>query len=512
MNRRFLALWFPFLPADRLRWQRAQAGGSLPEAPFAFVEKAQNVLRITAVDQSAISLGLISGLTLADARSRVPELAIFDTAPQADQDWLERLADGCDRYTPMVAIDAPDGLLLDITGCVHLFKGETTLAQEIEHRLSRLGITSRSALASSPDAAHALARFQSLPAHDETAAIRRLPIAALRLDTEVETALRRMGLKCIADLVDRPSAPLAARFGADVPARLARLLAQESRPLSPRRPAPMLITERRFAEPIANTGFALKCLTELVGEAAAQMEEVHRGGRCFEARFFRTDGLVHVLRVETSLPIRDPAVVIRLIRERIDSLSDPLDPGFGFDLVRLSVPVTEVLAPDQLQLDGGSVAEAEIAALIDRLSTRLGRNRVSRLGSRNTHIPEQSCLMLPATQAVRQREWAKPEPGEPPMRPLHLFDPPQRIEMVTAEVPDGPPRRFRWHRNLHEVTLYEGPERIAHEWWRRDDGQGLTRDYYRVEDMRGRRFWIFRHGLYGHEKASPDWYIHGLFA
>lgn len=481
------------------------------------------------MDQDAIGLGLQPGMTLADARARVPQLAVFDADPRADQDWIEQLAEGCGRYTPMVAVDAPDGLLLDITGCTHLFGGEQGLAKDVAGRFSRLGMNVRHAFAATPDAAHALARFQTMPAPDEPAAIRRLPVAALRLEPEAETALRRAGLKTIADLADRPLQPLAARFGEGVPTRLRRLLAQESRPLSPRRSVPMLVLERRFAEPIARTAFALEQLEGLIAEVAERMEEAHQGGRRFEARFFRSDGLVFPLGVETSLPTRDPAMVRRLFHEGVESLSDPLDPGFGFDLIRLAVPKVEGLAPDQLQLEGGNIAETEMAALIDRLSTRLGRGRVRRLQPRATHIPEQACLALPAAQAPPAAGWPSPMKGEPPMRPLHLFDPPQPIEVMAAEFPDGPPRRFRWRRKAHDVRLHEGPERIAAEWWRFDDSPQnsssspqrendgeetdvtLTRDYFRVEDMRGRRFWIFRHGLYD-EKEGPRWYLHGLFA
>jgi protein ImuB len=206
---------------------------------------------------------------------------------------------------------------------------------------------------------------------------------------------------------------------------------------------------------------------------------------------------------------------MRLMNERVEGLSDPLDPGFGFDLIRLSVPVTEPLGVSQLRLEGGAAREAEVDALIDRLSTRLGRDRVRRLVALDTHIPEQMQLELPAVEAGQpSANWPMPASGEPPLRPLHLFDPPQPIEVV-AEVPDGPPHRFRWKRKFHEVRRFEGPERIASEWWKRRDGvvdrAGLTRDYYRVEDARGRRFWVFRHGLY-EEKPDPRWYLHGLFA
>jgi len=234
------------------------------------------------------------------------------------------------------------------------------------------------------------------------------------------------------------------------------------------------------------------------------------------ASLFRSDGHVAWLTIETGAPTRDPAVLNRLFRERIEALRDPLDPGFGYDLIRLGVPRIEPLGPAQLQLEGGAIADVELAALLDRLGVRLGHNRLRRLVRGDSHIPEQAAFELPLSAPRPPACWPKLEPGAPPLRPLHLFDPPQRIDVI-AEVPDGPPRRFRWRTKLHDVVRYEGPERIASEWWQRKKGYlpgqaGLTRDYYRVEDARGRRFWVFRHGLYAEEKASPDWYLHGLFA
>lgn len=466
---------------------------------------------LAAVDPQALGLGIAPGMKLADARARVPDLPAIDHDPGADAAWLERLADGCDRYTPLVETDPPDGLTMDVTGAIHLFGSEAALAADVEARLARCAAHLRLAFGPTPEAAQALARFQAVPAASEEAALRRLPVAALRLDEETETALQRAGLRMIGDLAARPTAPLAVRFGKEATARLARVLGQADSRLTPRRPAPALLFERRFAEPIGRTEDALCAIGELADEARIAMEERRAGGRRFAARLYRSDGLARDLRIETSLPERDPALLMRLLRERIDSLSDPLDPGFGFDMVRLAVPLLEPLAPTQLELEGGSVAQEALSALVDRLSTRLGRDRVRRFTPGDTHIPEQGVLALPAVETAVPAQWSTPEPGEPPLRPLHLFDPPQPIDVV-AQVPDGPPHRFRWRRVQHEVTRFEGPERIAAEWWQRlPDDPGLTRDYYRVEDARGRRFWLFRHGLYD-EKPAPQWYVHGLFA
>jgi protein ImuB len=469
-------------------------------------------MRLAAVDPRALALGLTPSLALADARASVSELVVFDHDPGADQRLLERLADGCERYSPMVAADPPDGLLLDITGCDHLFGGEAALVHSMEEGFARIGITAHCAPSYSPEAAHALVRFQTLPAPDEETAVRRLTVAALELEAEAEIGLRRAGLKTIADLAARPSALLAARFGKEMVYRLDCLLGRIDSRITPRRPLPALVVERRFAEPIGHLKTALAVLVQLVAEAAVTLEERGSGGRRFVARFFRTDGAVLDLAVETGLPSRDPKLLERLFRERVDALADPIDPGFGFDMIRLGVVRLEPLGAGQLKLEGGAVVEAEVAGLIDRLSIRLGRNRVRRFVPRDTHIPEQAALALPAIEANNPVRWEKPSPGEPPLRPIHLFDPPQLIK-VMAEVPDGPPRQFRWRRAQHDVARFEGPERIAPEWWRLPPGkEGLTRDYYRVEDVRGRRFWIFRHGLFGSEREHPEWYLHGLFA
>jgi protein ImuB len=475
----------------------------------------KSALRLVSVDQAARSLGLEAGMALADARARVPELQAIERDEVADRAWLERLADGCVRYTPMVALDVPDGLILDISGCSHLFGGERGLAADVEKRMTALKMTVRMAFAGTSRAVHALARYQALPAKDEAIAIRRLPVAALELEQEATQGLLRAGLKTVGELAKRPMTAIAARFGAGAVTALRELLGEAAKPIMPRILEAPVLAERRFAEPVARTEYAIQVLGELADEAVRQLEERGQGGRRFEAYFFRSDGLVRPLAVETSRPSRDPALVMRLMSERIEGLSDPIDPGFGFDLIRLAVPATELLAVTQLRLEGGTAREAEVAGLIDRLSTRLGRDRVRRLVPQDTHIPEQMQLELPAVEAGQPAAcWPKAATGEPPLRPLHLFDPPQPIDVI-AEVPDGPPHRFRWRRKFHEVKRFEGPERIASEWWKRKDGAvdraGLTRDYYRVEDARGRRFWVFRHGLY-EEKPDPRWYLHGLFA
>lgn len=467
-------------------------------------------MRLASVDAAALAVGLRPGMPLADARAQVGDLVVVAYDPVLDHGWLDRLAEGCARYTPLVALDAPDGLILDITGADHLLGGEAGVVADAERRFARLGMTLRHAFGPTADAARALARYQARPAPDEASAIRRLPVAALELEVEATTALVRAGLKTIGDLASRPTANLAARFGADAAMALRRILGDAPSPLDPRTAPPPVAAERRFAEPLGSTAHAARILAELVEETIAELAERGQGGRHFRATFFRSDGLARGIAIETGHPTRDAGLVMRLFAERLDGLADPLDPGFGFDMIRLAVPRLETLGASQLGLEGGAVKDAAIDELADRLATRLGRERVRRLRPADTHIPEQAQLELPAIDAPAPLPWQAADPGEPPTRPFHLFDPPQPIEVI-AEVPDGPPQRFRWRRAFHAVRRYEGPERIAAEWWRRRDNGGLTRDYYRVEDAQGRRFWVFRHGLYD-EKPDPRWYIHGVFA
>lgn len=472
-------------------------------------------MRLTAVNPAALDLGLVAGTSLADARAIEPDLAVMNHDPVADAEFLDRIADSCIRYTPMVAVEPPDGIMLDITGTAHLHGGEAALSNAIAKWLTRKRINIRSARASSAEAAHALARYCVDDITDEMSAVRKLPVAALKLDPQGELGLHRAGLKTIGDIADRPQAVIAARFGASTVFMLERLIGKSRIPLSPRVSKPALKLERRFAEPIANKKYALKVLSELLEDAKRQLEEDQAGGRLFEARFCRVDGRVQTIHVETGLPTRVPTKIARLFDERLDALADPLDPGFGFDAICLSVPRTDPLPLRQDDIDREPMENGSTAGLLDRLAIRLGRASILRFRPNNTHIPEKRQTPVSAIETPQGFNWQAAKNGEPPSRPLQLFDPPQRITVI-AEIPDGPPRRFRWRHQSRDILHHEGPERIASEWWRSaNDPIGrdqLTRDYYRVEDSNGHRYWLFRHGLYGRETDDPNWYLHGLFA
>jgi protein ImuB len=468
------------------------------------VERAGSALRLAAVSAQAGRFGLMVGMTLADARARCPDLATAAHDPGADARLLDRLAAGMVRFTPRVAVAGTDTLLLDITGCGHLFGGDAALARLAVEQAAGAGLTPRHALAPHGAGARALARFGGPGGQ-----IADLPIAALDVGDEVLRGLRRAGLRRLGDLAARPMAGLAARFGEGVVTALRHLLGEGARPIAPRhRPAPIRATAR-FAHPIARTDDVLEVIEDLLGQATRQMEARQIGGRRFIVTLDRADHARRDLCIDTSQPLREAAPVMRLMRERIETLADPLDPGFGFDAVHLAVPRTGPLPARQTAIDGPP-AEDTLAALIDRLSTRLGAQAVLRLHPRDTHSPERAQVLRPALHHA-PASWPPP-PANP--RPLTLLSPPQPITAI-AGVPDGPPQRFTWRGQTHTITRAEGPERIAAEWWRQplDHLPGYaapTRDYYRVEDKEGRRFWVFRHGLFD-EQAHPRWYLHGLF-
>ena len=523
---------------------------------------------------------------MADARGAVPELVVVEADETADHALLEKLADWCDRYTPLVALDPPNGLFLDISGCAHLFAhgddddGEAALRSDLLRHLSRQGFEVCGAIASTAGAAWALSHYGSggiVPDGGEAESIAELPVAALRIGGEAEALLDRLGLKRIGQLGGKPRAPLAARFGIGLVTRLDQALGSLDEVLSPRRPAPKLSAERRFAEPVVDMDSLLMTVASLARTLAPSLERNGLGARLLEATFFRIDGEVARAQVGTAAPLRSPDTVAMLFSERLAVLASDWDAGFGYDMVRLAALRAEPL--DEMQVDlAGEVAEgSDLTRLIDRLSARLGEDRITRFIPVDSHIPERAALAEPVaaampvkvfangsngvtsplrggrTQASEARQSsgggsattlltpsrsspsaARPtnfdltargrlsrdppaldlqEPAieAPPDRPLRLFARPERVE-VMAEVPEGPPLRFRWRRMVLEVARAEGPERIAPEWWRAEDSGHVTRDYFRVEDSEGRRYWLFREGLYGREMEHPLWYMHGLFA
>jgi protein ImuB len=542
-RRRILSLWLPRLPTDRIKRQlsrnaaakafSSKVGTGLREEnaskkdsddlPCIVVAKQNNALQISALDDAAARLGLEAGLPLANARVVCPDIQVFDADEAADAQILNDIADWCDRFTPLVALDSRHGLFLDITGCAHLFGGEAALMQMLCDALARQGFAVSAAIAGTSVCARTMNRHihgRIIPGGEEADSVKPLPVSALGADDAITRGLRRAGLKTIGDVASRARHEITARFGADFTTLLEQALGQGDAPINPRKPLPDYIVEKRFADPVSTDVVIAATLSRLAQMLVAAMEKQGKGARRLEASFFRTDGAVRAIAVDTGQPVTRAATIDRLFRERLDALSDPLDPGFGFDLVRLSTSRSEIVVQQQRDLDANVHDNDELAALIDRIAARIGGRRVVVHLPQDTHIPERAVLAAPAQHhlaAATLAAWPDRAEGEPPLRPLRLFERPEVIKVI-AQVPDGPPAWFQWRRATHTVVHVEGPERVAMEWWRAQ-GTTLTRDYFRVEDEEGSRFWLYRDGLYDREIAQqegriiqPNWFMHGLFA
>ena len=514
-SQRILSLWLDRLSTDRVARQWREAS-----SPLVVFGKRGNLDLLLAVDAAAERLGLNAGLALAQARAMHPTFTAVPEDRAADARLLDAIADGCQRYTPLVAVDPPDGILLDIGGCAHLFGGEKKLREDVIARMTRLGFSARAAIAASIGAASATARFGDAPIMEDATRDARerlalLPLAALRLPDEIVAALARVGLKRIGDILDLPRVPLAARFGADLLRQLDRALGREDEPLTPRLPVAPYVAEKSFHEPIAREEDVLASVEQLAARLKTTLTARGEGARRLELALFRTDGAVKHIAAGTSRPLRDPQAIRALFVERLAALGDEIDPGFGFDLARLSVLTAEPCPEEQIGL-GTRADQVELDRLVDRLSARLGRRRVSRLVACDSHIPELAAASVPA-QAMARAEFGwdafrrfRTAVGLSP-RPLRLLAKPELIADVFALVPDGPPARFRWRRALHEVVRAEGPERIEGAWWSEEGGP--ARDYFHVEDKAGLRFWLFRAGLYRDIASSPPrWFVHGMYA
>ena len=505
-----MALWFPRLPTDRLqRGGKSLKTSAHEEPPLVLVAKVKNTLRLSAVDRKATSLGLAIGQPLANARAMSPALKVVAANEPADANLLNRIADWCDRFTPFVALDGPRCLLLDVTGASHLYGGEQAMLNKIRDSLQNQGFVVRGALAGTALTARALARYRDgtviIPG-EEAKAIMPLPIEALNLDSVTTHAFRRAGLKTVGHAASRKRSEMTSRFGAAMVSTLDMALGQAHKPITPRRPLPDYWKEQNFPEPIVTEDVICATLKSLGTTLSKVLEQRGEGARCLEAVFFRADGAVRRIAIEMGVPTREPVVIDRLFREKLDALADPLDPGFGFDLIRLSASRVELANYEVADLDASLNQKEEISFLVDRLATRFGSHRILSLQPNDTHIPEAAWVAVPAQYAQSpKRPWIKIRSiGNAPRRPLRLFTRPQPVDFVMMPY-------LHWRKAQRIVMHCEGPERIAMEWWRHQTPEP-TRDYFRVQDGEGRRYWLYRNGVFERDGVIPQWFLHGTFA
>lgn len=486
----------------------------IADKPLVAVESVRGQRVLVAV--AAETDGLAPGQTLTSARALYPNLLALEADPAADIATLRTLAAWAERYTPLAAIDTEQdhGLWLDISGCAHLLGGEPELLVDIRARLARQNIPACMAIAGTFGAAWALARTQTrdgaiIPNGQEADALSQLPITALRLDERSIAGLRRLGVRTVENLTRLPRAEVTARFGMLPVLRLDQAFGCLVEAVSwPHPPAPLLEIFSPI-EPIGTAEDLSRALSLLAEHLCLRLAAVGQGGLRFTARFFRVDNAVQNITIATARPLRDPAIVAQLLSMKLETV----DPGFGVEAIHFTADDAAPLSAVQVEAFAVADELGRLATVVDRLSNDIGPERIWRPALYASHVPERVVQRLPALE--KTSPWQR-DPTQP--RPTRLLRRPEPIE-VTAQAPDDPPTLFRWRRRWHRIRIATGPERISVEWWRERNPPtpvthrpetDLIRDYYRVEDMDGARFWVFRAGL--HRNAYiPRWFLHGLF-
>lgn len=458
---------------------------------MALVQTVAHHVRLYAINTAAVDAGLRPDMNLADARALAPGLITVPADPQGDVADLLRLTDWCGRYSPWAAADSPDGIMLDITGVPHLFGGEPAMLGQIQAAFRRMGLRVTLGTADTPSAAWAWARFGKagiLPAGSGLRQLGTLPVVALKLDSLVVQTLLSLGLRTIADLAKLPRGPLARRFGPGILDRLDSLLGHRNEPISPRVMPASWRSRVDLAEPISTRETIDLLLTQLLTALCQLLEQEQLGARQLSLHAYRVDGEVQTLSIGTARPNREPTHLFRLFRDKLDHI----EPGFGIETLILEANSADILTPEQAVLESHKRNQtANFGNLIDRLRARLGHRSVYRQHPVDNHCPERAVI---STQPLAR--WQAQAEISPDYRPVLLLQPPELAEMQSDV------SAFRWRRLRRRIRQSTGPERLRGEWWR--DGMDVAaRDYYRVEDEQGRRYWLFR--------SRDGWFVHGLF-
>jgi protein ImuB len=524
MMGRFVTIWFPLLTTDWFALRRPELRG----IPFVLAVKDHGRMVISAADRLALAQGIPPGMPVADARALLPELQVVDDKPGLGAKLLTALAEWCIRFTPIAGVDPPQGLVLDVSGCTHLWGGEETYLKEIVTRLQTAGYAVRAAMADTIGAAWALTRYGG-PAGagsgggagvdvggggrgigagaiiitggaEQGAALLRLPPEALRLEPEVVDRLHRLGLRTIGSFAGMQRSALRRRFGAGLLLQLDRALGHEAETIEPVR-VPALYQERLpCLEPIMTaTGIEI-ALQRLLETLCNRLQKEEKGLRSAIFWCYRVDGKQQQLTIGTNRATHNTTHLFKLFEPKIATI----EPDLGIELFTLEAPTVEDAPPVQETLFSGSTGldNSHIAELLDKITGRFGAGSIQRWLPDERHWPERSIKPATSLREKPTTPWRTDRP-----RPIHLLPRPEPIE-VTAPIPDYPPMLFRYKGQLHTIARADGPERIEREWWL---DQGPHRDYYTVEDEAGQRYWLFRSGHYT-EEEKPQWFIHGFFA
>jgi protein ImuB len=499
MARRFVSIWFRHLTTDWFTIRQPR----LKNLPFVLRAPSHGRMVITAASSTAEMKGINSGMVLADARAIIPDLEVLDDKPDLPGKLLKRLAEWCIRFTPVVAIDPPDGLLLDATGCPHLWSGDQSYLAEIVKKLNARGYDVRAAMADTLGVAWAVGRFGKEPLVAESGlnieALLPLPPEALRLEADTAGRLHKLGLHQIGQFISMPRSSLRRRFGQHFIKRLDMALGREEEVIEPVQLVQPYQERLPCLEPIVTaTGIEI-ALNQLLKILCLRLRQEQKGLRAAVFKGYRVDGKVEQVEIGTNRPSHNVNHLFKLFEIKLPTI----EPALGIELFVLEAPKVEDHYPHQEKMweGSGGLDDIRLSELIDHLAGKIGMQAIHRYVPDEHYWPERSLKPASSLQEKLTTAWQVDK-----LRPLQLLPIPERIE-VTAPIPDYPPMLFRYKGKLHKIIKADGPERIEQEWWLQ---QGQHRDYYRVEDEEGHRYWLFRLGHYHDE--THQWYLHGFFA
>lgn len=503
---RVVSVYLPNWATDRHR--RKSADASRPaELPLVLTGSDGRRRVVIAANTQALGQGLRVGMPAAKAQVLVPGLQVEDADQAGDAAALDRVAFWALRYTPVVAADLPDGIVMDIDGAAHLMGGEDALAVDMRERFTETGYTCRVGIADSWGMAHALARFGT--AEISIAApgcliedLALLPLASLRIASPLVTELHGLGFEIISDLLSQPRAPLSLRFGPELWRRIDQALGQLAEPIDPVRSDDVIEVRRSFAEPIGAAETIKRHIAKLVADLCGRLEERGLGVRRLDLICHRVDSQHQAIRIGTAMPTRDRKRLIRMLSDKVETI----EPGFGIEVMSLAATLAQRLEPSQSPSTLIYPGVPDVSDLVDILANRVGSEKLYRVAPVASDVPERSTRKVPALAEEEASSWTSRWP-----RPTRLLDRPEPIDTV-ALLPDHPPVSFTWRGIRRRVKRADGPERVFGEWWTRDAELSAVRDYFRIEDEAGERYWIYRTGD-GESLAtgSQRWFLHGIF-
>lgn len=499
MSRQFVSIWFPYLATD---WH-VRKQPQLRDKTFVLKATVRNRVVITAANALAKAQGIYENMVLADAKALYPELHVMDDKPGLTTQLADRIAEWCIRFTPTSAPDYPNGILLDASGCAHLWGGEEKYLSDITRRLIQRGYTVRLAIADTIGCAWAMARYGSniiVEKGKQVEALLSLPVNALRIDEETVEVLQKLGLRKINDVISIPAKSLRRRFGNELLLRMRQAIGEEEENVIPVYSIEPYHERLPCIEPIkAREGIEI-ALQHLLKNLCLRLRKEGKGLRKAFFRAFRLDGGVSCIEITTNQPSQNTEHLFRIFEIKLSAI----EPKEGIELFLLEATVVEEAQVKQESFwqTKSAMLDGEILDLMDRFENRLGGETIQRFLPTEYYWPERSFKKAADLNEQPATEWKLDRP-----RPLRFLSPPELIK-VSAPIPDYPPLNFRYKDQLHTVVKADGPERIEQEWWIQ---QGEHRDYYAVEDEEGKRYWLFRSGHY-REDIKPKWYLHGFFA